>query len=429
VSAGGDTITGAITVGVTGGPARSDVSPWGAVTPWTASGAEDESVSSLDWFVAADDRWHVPGQEPTVRQRRIDGTPVVETRVRIPDGDAVQRVWTVPDHGGLTIVEVENDSPLAFAVAFAGLPVLTERPPADVPVEGISLPSEAIVLPVGHRASVRVGIAHARPPGGAAPPAGRLPDVAPALAVVRGWTRITDRASRLVLPDDALVEAVVAARADLLLLGPVDATEDPAGFVLDVAELVRCGDDVAAWLPEIVEPIERVARARDDERGAVLDAAALVAARSGDGRASGDIARLARRVGRGEAAAPTGLAAIRREGSAGRFVRGVESALVSGRALLPAGLPASWLGVNFEVHHVPTVGGADVSFAVRWHGERPAVLWEQHGGPVELRAPAVDPTWSSAEVSGEALWSAPRDVGGRRSTIPLSVDPDGGDVS
>ena len=41
-------------------------------------------------------------------------------------------------------------------------------------------------------------------------------------------------------------EAVAAARSDLLLLGPVDADDDPAGFVLDVAELVRCADDGAA---------------------------------------------------------------------------------------------------------------------------------------------------------------------------------------
>ena len=52
---------------------------------------------------------------------------------------------------------------------------------------------------------------------------------------------------------------------------------------------------------------------------------------------------------------------------------------------------------------MPTVGASTVSLGVRWHGERPAVLWEQVGDPVELRAFG----WSSAERSGEALWPAP----------------------
>ena len=35
--------------------------------------------------------------EAAVRQTRVEGTAVVETRVRIPNGDAVQRVYSVPD--------------------------------------------------------------------------------------------------------------------------------------------------------------------------------------------------------------------------------------------------------------------------------------------------------------------------------------------
>ena len=73
--------------------------------------------------MAADDRWYRPAGEATIRQTTVDGTPVVETRMRIPKGDAVQRVYAVPDHGGLTIIEIENDSPLPIAVAFTGTPV------------------------------------------------------------------------------------------------------------------------------------------------------------------------------------------------------------------------------------------------------------------------------------------------------------------
>jgi hypothetical protein len=55
------------------------------------------------------------------------------------------------------------------------------------------------------------------------------------------------------------------------------------------------------------------------------------------------------------------------------------------------------------VHDLPTASGT-LSFAVRWHGSRPALLWEVEGeGPVHLRAPGLDPAWSSTERRGEAL--------------------------
>jgi hypothetical protein len=53
------------------------------------------------------------------------------------------------------------------------------------------------------------------------------------------------------------------------------------------------------------------------------------------------------------------------------------------------------------VHDAPTRAGP-VSFAVRWHGERPALLWTAPPG-VRLRAPGLDPEWASEVASGEAL--------------------------
>lgn len=410
-------ITAPTTVlGVTGQPWRADVAPWGDVT---VCGVDD--TVELRWFVAAEDRWHVPSVEPAVRQRRVDGTPVVETRLRIPDGDAVARTWAVADHGGLTVIEVENESPLPFAVAFSGGRVLTERPPAAVPIRGIDLPDDAIVLPVGHRASVRVAVANDPRQTG-----NRLPSVAPALAVARGWLAVVHRASRLVLPDDGMVDAVTAARCDLLLDGPVDASDDPAGFLLDVAELARLGDDADSWMPEIVEPIARIARKRDADTEHALDACERLAVRAGDDRAAADISRIRVRRGRHghrDAATatrrPTSMSDVRRGDSVGRFVDAVERRIADGGALLPSGIPRPWLGADFEVHGVPTGPRSAVSFAVRWHGERPAVLWEQQGDPQELSAPSVDPSWHSSDTTGEALWTAPP----QPTRIGLSIDP------
>ena len=79
--------------GVLGQDWRADVTAHGSIEPWDGS-------ARLDWHVAADDRWHSPADEVAVRQRRIDGAPVFETRLRIPGGDAVQRVWSVPTPAG-----------------------------------------------------------------------------------------------------------------------------------------------------------------------------------------------------------------------------------------------------------------------------------------------------------------------------------------
>lgn len=69
-------------------------------------------------------------------------------------------------------------------------------------------------------------------------------------------------------------------------------------------------------------------------------------------------------------------------------------------------VPESWRGAGIEVHEAPTHAGR-LSFAVRWHGDRPALLWDLElrpgGFPVHLRAPGLDPSWSTSEPAGEAL--------------------------
>jgi len=397
--------TDAILIGATGSPCRAWVSPCGDVVPWRD--AHDDTT--VRWFVAAEDRWHTPADEAAVRQRRIDGTPVVETRLRVPEGDAVQRVWSVPDAGGLTVIEVENASALPFAVAFAGARVLTERPPADVEIRGIELPEGAIVLPVAHRASIRVAIPH----DPSRFTTWSLPTLAPAMAIVRGWQTVVHRASRLVLPDLGLGEAVTAARSDLLLAGPIALGSDPVGFLLDVAELGRLGDGADAWMPEIVEPIASIARSDDVEVELALRACERLALSANDERAAGDIARIRQRrhrdglVARSVSEGQSSFSDLHRGPSVGRFVAQVEQRVADEGRLLPLGIPHRWLGSNFEVHGVPTGPRSTVGFAVRWHGERPAILWEQHGPTQVLTAPAIDADWSSDAPSGEALWAAP----------------------
>jgi hypothetical protein len=73
-------------------------------------------------------------------------------------------------------------------------------------------------------------------------------------------------------------------------------------------------------------------------------------------------------------------------------------------------VPDHWLGQGWEVHGAPTAHGR-LSYAIRWHGERPALLWElePHPGtegeaaPVRLTVPGLDPDWSTTLARGEAL--------------------------
>lgn len=79
-----------------------------------------------------------------------------------------------------------------------------------------------------------------------------------------------------------------------------------------------------------------------------------------------------------------------------------------GIALIPV-VPKGWIGQSVEAHDVGTRFGT-VAFAVRWHGERPALLWEIEGPdpavPVVVTC-GLDPDWSSSERSGETLLAAP----------------------
>ncbi|MGH9137521.1 MAG: hypothetical protein ACRD0G_10800 [Acidimicrobiales bacterium] len=103
-------------------PWEAVVDPRGLVTPWFDGW-------SLDWWVGADDRWHLPSREAAtgVSQKLLDGMPVVETSMRVPGGHAVHRAWCVRHADTeLVLVEVENRSRLPFAVAFAVRPANSE---------------------------------------------------------------------------------------------------------------------------------------------------------------------------------------------------------------------------------------------------------------------------------------------------------------
>jgi hypothetical protein len=111
-----------------------------------------------------------------------------------------------------------------------------------------------------------------------------------------------------------------------------------------------------------------------------------------------------------------------------REVEGGEGA--DGGLALSSLVHDAWYGQGWEVHDAPTAFG-HVSYAVRWHGDRVALLWEvrPHEGvdTVRLTAPGLDPTWSTTDLRGEALLGpvpAPSPpagrVGGSRRSVPVT---------
>ncbi len=75
--------------------------------------------------------------------------------------------------------------------------------------------------------------------------------------------------------------------------------------------------------------------------------------------------------------------------------------------------PQAWLGAELDVTDLPLATHraqpSRASFAVRWHGERPALLWEIEGASdqISVTAPGLDPTFVAHAATGEALLEAP----------------------
>ena len=72
--------------------------------------------------------------------------------------------------------------------------------------------------------------------------------------------------------------------------------------------------------------------------------------------------------------------------------------------LLPH-FPPEWLGQAVAVHDLPLRAGP-LSFAVRWHGARPALLWDAPAG-IELRASALDPRVARSRAPARRLLAEP----------------------
>jgi hypothetical protein len=318
-----------------------------------ADGTVHHGAVRVGWRVRSGNDWLTPGRDTPARQSRPYAAPVVHTALRIAGGDAVERVYAVGDgEDAIVVVEVENDSPEAIGVGF----VVDAPGTVEFDDEGARVGGAPVVAFARRPGAVedsnmvvfavphrtKVRVALAPRPGV------DVKALTDAETVVRAFDRILDRGLRTELPEP-LQSEVDAARADLLLAPPT-----AEAFVV-----------LEAW-------------GLDNEAAAMWE------------RLPGRARRVTKRV------PPTGVLAQ------------TLAALVSVRGrtidVLP-GFRVAWLGQPVAAHDVPLRRGL-CSFAVRWHGARPALLWDVPPGTT-VRAPALDPAWSSSEPVGETLLAEP----------------------
>ncbi len=358
---------------------------------------------TLRWAVVAEDRVHHPATEPTRRQRCVDGTPVVETAVRAPGGDVVVTAYAVTDAGGSLVLDVSNRSGTSVAFACSRADVTAARPLLEPPAGG-ELPSSWRTLPLAHGSSLRVALPFT---------AERLdPDtlvtVPSVEQVVRGWTLQAGVGFRADLPDPVLLERLVRARGQAALAPLPDPVADPVTFLLLAGQ--RAGRKALGGLlpDEVADAASGLARAhrKAKETPWSVAAALLAAARTLDALAedvaAGDALALA-------AGLPSPAPADDAPPDDDRWfdpwlARRLAVSDASTISVLPY-FPREWLGANLSAYEVPTIAGP-MGFAVRWHGERPALLWDGPHGAV-VRCPGLDPAWSASVPSGEALLAAP----------------------
>ena len=368
-------------IGILGSPHRAAVDERGTVLV--------DGRPPVEWWIGAEDRWHLAPVERRgrVRQWLVDDMPVVATALRVPGGEVVHRAFGVRVGGrDVVAIEVENTSPVPVGLALVGDVTLAREPAkVDHTPDGRRIS----IVPVTHNTTTHAIVAI---DGGEVAP----PSVVPTAAqVASGWRRQVARGLQVVLPDEALQHAVDAGRAQLLL----------TATVADARALLQQGFTVEAeqLLIDAVLAAERT-------RG-TLDVDELV------GLAT--LWRVARNDKLADATAPLVRATLRRADrlptarprppTAPDRLRAllVDDARDRCLALLPL-VPSGWLGQGLEVHDAPTAAGT-LSFALRWHGARPALLWDlqphdgDHDRGITMTAPGLDPTWSNTERRGEAL--------------------------
>lgn len=277
----------------------------------------------------------------------------------------------------------------------------------------------------------------------------------------RGWERHLDKGFRIEVGDDDLEAAVRPLQRSLLSLGPGEsdcwkwavamcesgyaseidadleilANESPAHVVFGVGRWAELGGDLTQT-ERILEPLARSAftlrRANHQVivpmgwsvgmlAGAVRAAVAIdqpdvadeLAGLTGLDIRKSPLATVADvRADLASASATYAFSEGHHGGMDGHVLRSIRHLVVDegGDTVdLLASMPAAWRGRPMAAHNVPIAAG-NLSYGLRWHGPRPALLWEldrRSEARFEVRVPSISSEWSSLDDVGESLLPDP----------------------
>ncbi len=213
-------------------------------------------------------------------------------------------------------------------------------------------------------------------------------------------------------PSDAAAVMSGIGAAAQLLNDPVACLElvEPAAQLTHLVE--RSGDGAAGR--EALGGLAKVLRAAGhDEPASELE----VRVAGWDGARDDVPSTFEELVGLSQQASEAGSFDSDDAATAARYWLGARRLLVNERPgqldILPE-FPSAWRGGSVEVHDLSLLscaaGGAKASFAIRWHGYRPALLWDiASDQPMVLSCASLDPDWSTTTLKGEALLAGTAD--------------------
>ena len=311
----------------------------------------DVDGTRLEWWILGDDQWHAPAVTPSLRQTAVEHSPVIETSIRVPGGDVVWRVGAAVDG---VVLECENRAAIPVAV---GLALVDHR--GDV--------RDLEVFPVTHGTTWRRALHDYT-----------NRNVVELAAVTRGWHTLAARGATIVMNDPTTDDALAVARVSLLLhqgallAAGKKADRAIAGAVANALEYLGYEDEAS--------DLRSVCKLKPQRKGLPVVAAP-----------SAEWSHDALTLFADPARAAATVKAIRDS---------VVDDSASGKTIdIAPGFADSWRGASIDITDLPTNHG-NLSFAIRWHGDKPALLWD---APAPITARAIDSTFSSSDSKGEVL--------------------------
>lgn len=456
---------GAVVLAPLDGQGRFGVGPDGSVSTELTS-------SVLEFAVRTSEGWMSPTPETTVQA--LLGAAATLSEWPIPGGAIEQRCAAgVVGGAPAAIIEVHNNSANAVAVGIRCGAHRAEINGQRVTVDGLWIGSSleprpaldaddpAIVIPLPHTATLTLVVPLV---GDADTRRGLLDAAVPATDdIARGWDRHLESGFRIGTGDDDLDDVVAPLQRQMMTLGPDErapwrwlvamaetgqATEASVhlGILADAAPehclyaVGRCmelGGDEAA-VEDLLEPFAKAAWELNRRSGPVLApmgwstgalAAAVRAAYAIDQPDVADEVAKLTEIDVRISPVPT-LVDVRAQlaeadavlrwpdevrahgGQASSVLRSLRHLMVEefhdDVGLVPA-MPVAWRGRSIEAHNLPVAAGR-LSFGLRWHGPRPALLWDltrTSDARFGLRVPSISDEWTAIDEQGEDLLPDP----------------------